>query len=145
MIRLVKGDMFDSKCEVLVITVNCKGAMGKGIAKDAAQLYPELEARYKELCEAGVIKPGCPYMPSLPNLDKKFILFPTKDDWKDDSKLEWINRGLSKLGPKISQFKSVAIPPLGCGNGNLEFLQVFNLMLKHLEGKRCIIHIYPPK
>ena len=143
MIRLFNGDLFESTADIITITVNCVGVMGKGIAKTAALKYPELEKQYKRLCKEGKVKPGCPFRITIG--DKQFLMFPTKDHWRNDSKIEWIDSGLAKLAENLDKFDSIALAPLGCGNGNLNFYSVFNLMLKHLEGKDCDIRVYPPK
>ena len=141
---LVYNNIFYSNCEVITITVNCVGVMGKGIALTAAKMYPELESRYKILCEQNLILPGKPRLITLQD-KKKFLLFPTKNHWRYDSQIEWINNGLRLLSQNLQEFKSIALPPLGCGNGNLNFLDVFNLILKHLEGVDCRIDIHVPK
>lgn len=142
-IVLMKGDLFESKCEILTITVNCVGIMGKGIALTAAQKYPRLKKEYKQLCNVKRIEPGSPIIVNAH--DKKFLLFPTKDHWRNNSKIEWIEKGLSLIRKNCPFVRSLALPPLGCGNGNLDFDEVYDLMMKYLCDVDCDIHIYPPK
>ena len=142
MIELVRGDIFESTCQVTGITINCKGAMGKGLALTAALKYPELEQRYKTLCNEKRFIPGHPRLMTVE--DKKFLMFPTKDHWKNKSKIEWVDTGLGLIKKNIDRFESLALPPLGCGNGGLDFYSVLNLMIRHLEGSKCRIEIYPP-
>ena len=141
-IQLVKGDILKSNCQVTTITINCVGAMGKGLALTAAKKYPYLETEYKRLCIEKYFSPGDPKLLSIEG--KKFLLFPTKDHWRHRSKIEWIDNGLQQIRQNIHIFESLALPPLGCGNGGLNFYSVFNLMLKHLEGLDCKIDIYVP-
>ena len=142
MIYLVEGDIFQSDCEVITITINCVGAMGKGIALTAALKYPELERRYKELCKQGKFLPG---HPRLLNVDgKRFLMFPTKDHWRGNSRIEWIDTGLRKIRKNVKLFNSLALPALGCANGKLDFEDVFELMKKYLGDLDCRIDIYPP-
>ncbi len=123
-ITLVKGDLLDSKMQTLVNTVNCKGAMGKGIALAFKTRYKSMFADYKQRCDASKVIPGTPYI--FEEAGKKIVNFPTKDDWKNPSRLEWITQGLAILKDELKKWgiTSIAIPPLGCGNGGLDWNEV---------------------
>lgn len=141
-----EGSLFDSKMQTLVNTVNCKGAMGKGIALQFKKKYPQMFKEYQNLCKQNKVKPGQPYVHTLPN-GKKIVNFPTKDDWRHDSKLPWIEKGLDVLVENIEKWNitSIALPPLGCGNGNLDWHIVRALMVKKLEGLSIKVEIYNPQ
>ena len=88
MIRYVKGNIFNSQMETIVNPVNCVGVMGKGLALEYKRRYPTLFLSYKSACARKLIIPGRVYVSN--QLDKKVMLFPTKDHWKDPSKYEYI-------------------------------------------------------
>lgn len=156
MIEFVKGDLFESDCDVFVNTVNCAGAMGKGIAKEFKRFYPEMFKEYKLLCDSNQIRPGSVHLWRNPSNNPKWILnFPTKDHWKGDSKKEYIIEGLRALKSKIveNKIKSIAIPALGCGNGDLDWNEVKvwieDILLHEQEENtavdRCRIVIFAPR
>ena len=121
MITYVKGTIFASPAQVLVNTVNTEGVMGKGLALRFKQIYPEMFARYQELCENGQIKIGKLW---LFKTDHKWILnFPTKNSWRQPSRIEYLAAGLKKFSEEFIDLKihSVAFPALGCGNGELDW------------------------
>lgn len=128
----MSGNILTSEAESLVNTVNCVGIMGKGLAADFKEAYPAMFLEYKKVCDAGKLEPG------KLHIWRNVINFPTKIDWRNDSKLEWIESGLDKLVLfiKNKNIKSIAIPPLGCGNGNLDKPTVKKLVedkLRHLN------------
>lgn len=125
MIHYVTGSIFDSKAEALVNPVNTRGASGAGLHKQFAKWFPEEENHYKEACRAGVFKIG--YIATSKISSEKYIcFFPTKDDWRSPSKIEYITKGLKTLIIHLinHDIKSVAIPPLGCGLGGLKWPDV---------------------
>ena len=142
MLQYMEGDMFTSTTQVLTITVNCVGAMGKGIALTARQKYPQAYQHYKGLCKDGKIKPG---EPTLIFTERPLLLFPTKDNWRNPSQIEWIDEGLRRIALNIDKFDSLALPPLGCGNGGLQWSNVEELIQHHLSNINRYIEIYPPK
>lgn len=145
MITIKIGDIFESDMQVLVNTINCVGVMGKGIAKIFKEKYPIMFNEYKDLCNKRQIKTGVLY-PYYENNTVKIINFPTKVHWRSPSKLEYITSGLNwfvnnykKLG-----IKSIAFPPLGCGNGGLEWEIIGPIMYNVLKDIPIDIEIYAP-
>lgn len=140
MIHYIKdGDLFDSGADILVNTVNCVGVMGKGIALEFKRRFPEYYADYRKACNEGLVKPGvCRLWIYKPII----ISFPTKDHWRNPSKIEWIESGLKSLiqriatvqdNPFLKDAKVVAIPALGCANGGLDWVEVKPLIEKELS------------
>lgn len=134
------GDLFVDKSEALVNTVNCVGVMGKGVAYEFKHRWPENYKAYKKVCDAKGLRPGQMLIFELTNLfgksEPKFIInFPTKDHWRAKSKLEYISEGLDALVSDIKKYriKSIAFPPLGCGNGGLDWNIVRPMMLERLS------------
>lgn len=146
MIRFVTGDLFLSDAYALVNAVNCEGIMGKGIAYQFKQLYPYNFKAYRDVCESGFLRPGKLFV--CKDSDKLIINFPTKDKWRNSSKISYIDNGLSALSDLIrdKRIPSVAIPPLGAGNGGLVWRDVRKLMEERLYSvsERCAISIYEP-
>lgn len=124
--------IFDSHAEIITNTVNCVGVMGKGIAAEYKTRFPEMFSDYKKRCDRKEVRPGQPY---IWEADDHLILnFPTKDHWKGKSRLEWIEQGLIWIRDNYRSigFTSIAMPPLGCGNGGLYWTDVKALIEKHL-------------
>lgn len=145
MITYVRGNLFESPAQVLVNTVNTVGVMGKGIALQFKRYFPEMFAEYRALCEAGTLAIGRLH---LYRTDHKWILnFPTKEDWRRPSRPEYIEQGLKRFAQIYVEagIHSIAFPPLGCGNGELDFeSQVRPLMETHLRTLPIDVFIYPP-
>lgn len=140
-----KGDLLGSKAHVLVNTVNCVGIMGKGIAFAFKQRFPKMFKEYAEKCKKKEVKTGEPYL--YKESDNVWVLnFPTKNHWKNPSKLDWIESGLKYLSERITEWKikSIAFPPLGCGNGGLEWNAVKPLIEKYLKNCDIPVEIYEP-
>ena len=142
MIRYVKGDIFNSQMETIVNPVNCVGVMGKGLALEYKRRYPTLFLSYKSACARKLIIPGRVYVSN--QLDKKVMLFPTKDHWKDPSKYEYIDSGLSYFAKnyKDLNIQSYAFPRIGCGLGGLDWEKVKVLIEKHLGDLDIEIEVY---
>jgi O-acetyl-ADP-ribose deacetylase (regulator of RNase III) len=149
MIQYVKGNLFESTAEALINTVNLVGVMGKCIALQFKQLYPNNYAIYKKACKNQSIGIGKLLVTKECGVfgEKIIINFPTKTDWHKPSEYEYIESGLTNLIQIISTYniKSIAIPPLGAGNGGLHWTRV-----KHIiENKLSIlpdvaIYVYEP-
>src|SRR5947209_897191 len=141
-IRYQKGDIFDSKAQVIVNTVNCKGVMGKGLALAFKQKYPGMFPVYQEECKTGKLRIGRPtlYQQSTPWI----LNFPTKNDWKLPSKLEYLDKGLEYFvaNYKKAGIKSIAFPKLGAQNGKLSWDEVGPLMAKYLSQLDIDVYIY---
>ena len=146
MIQLVQGNIFDSTCEVLVNPVNCKGVMGKGLALQFKKRYPKMFERYKDLCSKGVLKVGKPRFYFGEGADHIIMNFPTKNDWRDPSRLEWIDQGLVWFADVWRYFpvRSIAFPALGCGCGELDWETVKNLFYEKLSEIPIPIELYAP-
>jgi len=141
-IRYQKGDIFDSKAQVIVNTVNCKGVMGKGLALAFKQRYPDMFPVYQQECKTGRLRIG---KPTLYKQSTPWILnFPTKNDWKLPSKLEYLEKGLEYLvdNYKKAGIKSIAFPKLGAQNGKLLWDEVGPLMARYLSQVDIDVYIY---
>lgn len=127
MIKYKKGNLLDSDAEALVNTVNTVGVMGKGIALMFKEKFPDNMANYKKACQDKLVQTGKMFITERPNSTPRWIInFPTKQHWKNPSKMEWIKEGLRDLHQFIqaNSIKSIAIPPLGAGNGGLPWQAV---------------------
>jgi O-acetyl-ADP-ribose deacetylase (regulator of RNase III) len=133
MIQFQRGNLLEAKVEALVNTVNCVGVMGKGIALQFKQAFPENFKQYQKACNADEVKPGQMFTVATGNLfNPRYIInFPTKRHWKEKSKLEDIKAGLGALVVEVQRLgiRSIAIPPLGCGNGGLDWAVVKPLIV----------------
>lgn len=142
----MKGDIFQSPAQVLVNAVNTVGVMGKGIAFEYKRLFPEMFVEYRKLCEDGKFHVGTLWLYKTEN---KWVLnFPTKQHWRQPSRIEYIETGLKKFVDSYSRMgiHSIAFPPLGCGNGQLDFkTEVQPLMEKYLRNLPIEVFIYPER
>ena len=123
-IKVLIDDLFESECQTLVNTVNPVGIMGKGIALEFKKRFPDMYEDYVKRCAEGKVKLGEPYL--YKRLTPPWILnFPTKEHWRSVSKLSDIVRGLKYLEQHYQEWglTSLAMPPLGCGHGQLESAQ----------------------
>ena len=143
MLNYVTFNLFDSPAQTLVNTVNTVGVMGKGIALIYKQLYPEMYAQYRRLCQAGEFEMGMLHIYRTPN--KIIVNFPTKEHWRQKSRLQYIEVGLQKFVARYTDYgvSSVSFPQLGCGNGELDWeTQVRPLMEKHLYRLPIPVYIH---
>jgi len=149
MIHYKIGNLLDSEAEALVNTVNTVGVMGKGIALQFKNLFPDNFKLYVLACKSKELKTGQLLVTESESLltGKKIIInFPTKTDWRLPSEYRYIEDGLVELAKVIKErnIKSIAIPPLGSGNGGLDWNKVKKLLVNHLEDVDCEIFIYEP-
>ena len=142
MITYVKGDIFNSPAKIIVNTVNTVGVMGKGIALEFKNRYPDMFCRYQELCESKQLDVGRLFL--WRKSEKWVLLFPTKKHWRNPSKLEYIESGLQKFVENWDKLgaEAVAFPRLGCGNGGLDWAEVKPLMEKYLKPLPIQIYVY---
>jgi O-acetyl-ADP-ribose deacetylase (regulator of RNase III) len=128
MIRYTRGNLLEAPAEALVNTVNEVGVMGKGIALMFRETFPDNARAYEDACKAGEVRVGHVLATRNPALlgPRWIIHFPTKKHWRNPSKLEWVRDGLKDLVRVIKRegIRSIALPPLGCGSGGLEWSQV---------------------
>ncbi|HVJ51735.1 MAG TPA: macro domain-containing protein [Aliidongia sp.] len=147
------GDMFAEPVEALVNTVNCVGVMGKGVALEFKRRWPGNFRAYKNACDMKALNPGTMLVFDTHRLfpsdgPRYLVNFPTKTHWRSPSKLAYIEQGLDALVREIRDHGiiSIALPPLGCGNGGLEWADVKPLIaskLASLDGVEVIV--FEPK
>lgn len=146
MIIYTTGDLLKSSAEVLVNTVNCEGYMGKGIAYQFKLKFPENNKDYVKACKTGELQIGKLHF--LKEDGKTIVNFPTKNKWRAKSKMEYVEKGLDELVLLIEKLsiQSIAIPPLGSGNGGLVWSEVKKLIEKKLTAvdEKVQIFIYEP-
>lgn len=133
MIEITRGNILRADAEAIVNTVNCVGFMGKGIALQFKKAHPDNYEAYRKACDAGEVKPGKMFIYETGfMINPKFIInFPTKRHWKGKSRLEDVETGLKALIDEVRtlNIRSVAVPPLGCGLGGLQW-SVVRLMIE---------------
>src|SRR5271163_799270 len=125
MIRFATGDILKADAEALVNTVNCVGIMGRGIALQFKNAFPANFKAYAAACKREEVQPGQMFVYATGTMTnpKWIINFPTKRHWRGKSRIEDIEAGLQALVADLKRLKikSVAVPPLGCGNGGLDW------------------------
>ena len=146
MIKLKKGDIFHEDVEALVNSVNCVGVMGRGIALQFKNLYPDNFKAYAEACKRNEVRPGRMFVyESAKMMNPRYIInFPTKRHWRGKSRIEDIDSGLEDLVRVIEErgIHSIAIPPLGTNLGGLSWSQVrprIEAALAKLDGLDAVL------
>lgn len=139
----VHGNIFNTTSQVIVNTVNCEGVMGRGIALEFKNRFPEMFEKYKEFCDQKLMKPGVLqlYKKSTPWI----LNFPTKNYWKFPSKMDYIEKGLRKFAETYDErgITSIAFPKLGTESGGMEWKDVKTVMYGYLEGLSSLeVEIY---
>lgn len=128
MIENTKGNLLEAEAEAIVNTVNTVGVMGKGIAMQFKQAWPENFKAYAKACKAGEMMPGQMFVYELGGVvNPRYIInFPTKRHWRQKSQITDVISGLKALVEKVQalEIRSIAVPPLGCGNGGLAWAEV---------------------
>ncbi len=144
--RILVGHILQSGAQTLVNTVNCVGVMGKGIAAEFKKRFPEMFKDYVARCERKDVKPGIPYLFKGSMFSPQIVNFPTKTHWRAASRIEDIEKGLEILSEKYKEWgvKSIAIPPLGCGNGQLLWESVGPLIYKYTSKWDIPVEMYAP-
>jgi O-acetyl-ADP-ribose deacetylase (regulator of RNase III) len=145
MFKALIGDLFATQAQTRVNTVNCVGVMGKGVAQGFKERFPAMFEDYAMRCGRKEVRLGEPY----PYFGVPHIIilnFPTKDHWRSPSRLADIERGLDYFVQHYVEWgiKSVAFPPLGCGNGGLNWGEVGPLMYGKLRKLDIPIEVYAP-
>ncbi|MBK8473047.1 MAG: macro domain-containing protein [Sphingobacteriales bacterium] len=149
MIRYQVGNLLESEAEALVNTVNTVGVMGKGIALQFKNRFPNNFKQYVDACKNKELNIGQLLITEEKSLllGKKIIInFPTKTDWRLPSEYHYIEAGLSALVDFIEEknIKSIAIPALGAGNGGLSWGKIKYILEKYLKDIDCAVFIYEP-
>lgn len=145
MFKALIGDLFASRAQTLVNTVNCVGVMGKGVALEFKKRFPAMFQDYVRRCEQKAVRIGEPYL--YRDITGTLILnFPTKNHWRSPSRLKDIERGLDYLAAHSAEWgiTSIAMPPLGCGNGGLEWGDVGPLIYRKLHRLPIDVEVYAP-
>lgn len=144
MVQISSGDIFDLRADVILNPVNCRGAMGAGLAVKFGSRYPKMLAEYKAMCQRNELKPGILYTFATGFFYPSYVInFPTKDTWWSHSKVEYLESGLAALRPLIDPkspiclqyphdpilmragpVQCVAVPALGAGLGGLDYKKV---------------------
>lgn len=146
MIQYKTGNLLNDSAEALINTVNTVGVMGKGIALQFKQAYPQMFQEYVKAYKESKLEIGKMHIYQSDELvgPKYIINFPTKQHWRAPSKIEFIEKGLVDLVKVLDELNigSIAIPPLGCGNGGLEWKQVQPLIVNAFKDKDIIVNLY---
>ena len=145
MIYYKTGDIVSSNIQTIVNPVNTVGVMGSGLAKQFKEKYPEMFNQYRLLCFSNEFSIGELYIYKVPNIDSYILNFPTKKDWKQPSKLDYISQGLQTFKNQYQQLgiTEIAFPKLGCGRGQLNWKQqVKPEMERILDNIPIPIYIY---
>jgi O-acetyl-ADP-ribose deacetylase (regulator of RNase III)/uncharacterized protein YwgA len=145
MVRTLVGDLFASEAQTLVNTVNCVGVMGKGIALEFRKRFPAMYEDYAGRCRRHEVHLGEPYL--FRGLMPPWIInFPTKDHWRSVSRLSDIVAGLEYLKAHYREWGvySLAVPPLGCGQGQLEWRVVGPTLWRYLRALDIPVELYAP-
>jgi O-acetyl-ADP-ribose deacetylase (regulator of RNase III) len=143
--KILVGDILQSEAHTLINTVNCVGIMGKGIALEFKNRFPEMFEDYVQRCERKEVKPGVPYLYKT-LFPPQIVNFPTKDHWKSVSRVTDVERGLHYLLAHYREWgiTSLAVPPLGCGNGQLEWRTVGPLIYRFVKQMDVPVEMYAP-
>lgn len=150
MITSARGDLLSAEAEALVNTVNTVGVMGKGIALQFKRAYPAMYDAYRRAAARGDIRLGQMYVweTGLLANPRVIINFPTKGHWRENSRLVDVEEGLADLVRVVNglQIRSIAVPPLGCGNGGLEWRVVEPLIRDAFAAlPEVAVQLYAPK
>lgn len=148
MLKFTSGNMFETPADIRINTVNCKGAMGAGVALAFKKKYPVMFREYKALCSKKELRPGNLHLWENQDVLEPLTIvnFPTKDDWKQPSEYSYIEDGLKALRKElISKPNSrVTLPALGCGHGGLDWSKVKSMIETELGDLNTEIFIFEP-
>ncbi len=149
MIIEASGDLLSANAQAVVNTVNCVGVMGKGIALQFKRRYPSVFVVYERACKAGAVTTGKMLpVPTGEVVGPEWVInFPTKRHWRAPSNLEWIEQGLKDLRRVVAELgiESIAVPPLGAGNGGLDWRDVEPLIRSTFTDVENVkVYLYAP-
>jgi O-acetyl-ADP-ribose deacetylase (regulator of RNase III) len=149
MIQIARGNLLNAEVDALVNTVNCDGYMGKGIALQFKQAFPGNFKAYEAACQQGDMVPGRMFIHDNGGLvnPRWIINFPTKRHWRNKSRLEDIASGLKALVADVQRLgiRSIAVPPLGCGLGGLNWADVGPMIEQAFASLTDVaVHLYEP-
>lgn len=144
-VRVLQGDVLESSVQTLVNTVNCVGIMGKGIALQFKKRFPAMFKDYAQRCESGLVRLGEPYLWN-PTFPPWVLNFPTKDHWRSVARLSDIVSGIEHIAKNYRDWgiESLAVPPLGCGEGQLEWSIVGPTLYRELSRLNIAVELYAP-
>lgn len=148
--KFITGNLLNAKTQAIVNTVNTVGVMGKGIALQFKERFPQNYKAYKDACKKGLVVTGKMFVfneSDLLNNNKIIVNFPTKEEWYRKSQYSFIEEGLKDLVKVIkdNNITSISIPPLGCGNGGLKWDKVKAMMIKYLGDLKDVeVFVYQP-
>ncbi|MEM0333704.1 MAG: macro domain-containing protein [Candidatus Aenigmatarchaeota archaeon] len=145
MLSIANGSIFDSSAECLVNPVNCFGVSGRGLALEFKKNFPDNYRAYRKACLKNELKIGHVFI--FKTSSKTIANFPTKYHWRQNSNLIILKKGLISLRNKVieHQIHSIAIPAVGCGLGQLNWNDVFPMIIEFAESVPNLeIFVYPP-
>lgn len=145
MFKALIGDLFASDAQTIANTVNCVGVMGKGVALEFKKRFPRMARDYEARCSRGEVRLGEPYIYEDQS-DRRILNFPTKGHWRSASRFSDIEHGLDYLATHIEEWgiTSLALPPLGCGNGGLAWSEIGPLIYSKLQALPINVEVYAP-
>jgi len=147
-----EGDVFASGAEMLINSVNCVGVMGRGLAKQCKDAFPDTFKAYKKVCDRGGLEPGELFVHDrglfVPEGEPRYVAhLATLRHWRDDTELAFVRSGIDALADAVDRrdVESVAIPPVGCGYGGLDWDDVRSLIESAFADHPNVeVWIYPP-
>jgi hypothetical protein len=148
---IIGKDIFKEPGDLYIVTVNTIGVMGAGVAKAFAERHHDLFLKYKHDCKMKIITIGHPALYEGTD-GKRYLMFPTKENWRNPSTYDYVGLGLQWLVDNIGEDEdqinpkwTIIVPPLGCGNGGLDF-DIVSEMIEEASGKipNKMIVVYPP-
>lgn len=147
-IRIKNGDLLKAPVEAIVNPINTAGVMGAGLARQIRDRYPDHYAAYREACRRGEVRIGRMFVHDRgEGARPRYIIgFPTKEDWRAPSKIEYIQAGLDDLVRVIREhdIRSIAVPALGAGLGGLDWRAVRPVILRALSNVPADVWVYEP-
>jgi O-acetyl-ADP-ribose deacetylase (regulator of RNase III) len=148
MMHFTEGNLLEADVEALVNTVNTVGVMGKGIALMFKEAFPDNFRMYASACQRGEVRVGEMFVTGPRTHRPRWLInFPTKEHWRNRTRVEWVKDGLADLRRIIQEkeIRSIAVPPLGCGNGGLRWEVVKPLIEAALgDLSQVDVRVYEP-